>query len=355
LTKRIVVTGATGLLGGYIVTELRRRLHFDVTAFGGPSRDDNGFDLANENSVRSAIEKVEPHAVIHSAALSAMADCARDPERAKRINVDGTRHVALACRSAGARLVHVSTDLVFDGEAAPYRETDAASPISVYGRTKLEAESAALKTNDDSTTGVSTTVAPAAPTAAAPAAPAAPTAAGPAAPTPTAPAASSAAAPAASVSGGRATVVVRVSLLFGPTLTARRGFFDSQIDAFRSSGAPNLTLFEDEWRTPLSLRAAAEGLVAIAAAESPLKEPILHLGGPERLSRLEMGLLLRDLVAPGVAIQKGSRLTLGGEPRPRDVSLDSTLFRGAFPEIAKKTFREEALEMTAVNTKRESV
>lgn len=300
MRRRIVVTGATGLLGGYVVAEARRRA-FDVVSFGGPSRaDGEGLDLTSEPSVRSTLEEVAPHAVIHAAALSAMADCARDPERAKRVNVDGTRHVALACRSTNARLVHVSTDLVFDGEAAPYRETDAPSPISVYGRTKLAAEHEALSTNAKVT-------------------------------------------------------VVRVSLLFGPTRTGRQGFFDSQLEAFRAHAQgdpPNITLFDDEWRTPLSLRAAAEGLVAIASSDATAN--LLHFGGPERLSRLEMGEQLRDLVAPGVPIRKGSRLSAPGEPRPRDVSLDSTSFRRAFPEIAMSSFREEALEMMAVNTKRDT-
>lgn len=284
---RVVVTGATGLLGGWLVAELASRGD-DVTAFGGPSREENGLDVTDGVAVSAAIAAARPEAVIHAAALSAMSDCARDPALAQRINVEGTANVARACRDARARLVHVSTDLVFDGEHAPYTESSPTAPTSIYGRTKVDAEREAMQADG---------------------------------------------------------VVVRVSLLFGPTRTTRRGFFDQQLDMLRHG--VRLRLFDDEWRTPLSLRAAAEALSAIARSDV---NGVLHVGGPERLSRWEMGLALAgalDLPASAAesSIERASRTSIGGEVRPRDVSLDSTAFRRTFPGIADAPFAAECARM----------
>lgn len=274
---KLLVTGATGLLGGWLVDELTRRGDTCV-ALGGPARE-RGIDLTDEARVADAVSNVD--AVIHTAALSAIADCARDPKRAAALNVAATRNVARACVASGARLVHVSTDLVFDGEHAPYAEDASPAPTSVYGRTKLEAEGEALAVAN--------------------------------------------------------SVVARVSLLFGPTRNTRVGFFDQQVKALRD-GAP-LRLFDDEWRTPLSLRVAAEGLRAIAGSTCT---GVLHFAGIERLSRWEMGeQLAAALGVHAPELVRTSRNDAPGEPRPRDVSLDVSRFRALFPEVALRSFRDE--------------
>ncbi|MBX3230477.1 MAG: SDR family oxidoreductase [Labilithrix sp.] len=276
----VVVTGATGLLGGWVVAALTERGD-RVVAFGGPGRGEGAIDLAEPRAAARALEDARADVVIHTAALSAMSDCARDPERARRINVDATANLARACAATRTRLVHVSTDLVFDGERAPYDEAARAEPTSVYGRTKLESESAAL----------------AAPNGA----------------------------------------VVRVSLLFGPSKNDRVGFFDTQVRALRAG--TELRLFDDEWRTPLSLRTAAEGLRAIAASSFT---GLLHFAGAERIGRWEMGVVLADVLGvEASAIVRASRREVPGEPRPRDVSLDVSLFRRTFPGVELAPFGEE--------------
>jgi dTDP-4-dehydrorhamnose reductase len=280
---KAILTGGTGLLGGYLIPALQLR-GADVLACGGPGRATAGLDLADQSALAELFQRMKPEVVIHTAALSAIADCARDPDLARRVNVEGTLNVARAAEAVGSRLVHVSTDLVFDGEHAPYDERAEARPCSVYGATKLAAETEALST--------------------------------------------------------RRAVVVRVSLLFGPTRTARRGFFDQQLESLRA-GAP-LSLFEDEWRTPLSLRGASESLAAIAVSEI---DGLLHLGGPERMSRYEMGVRLARVAgcsAEGIA--RASRTAAPGERRPRDVSLDSSLVHRAVAP-ASGSFEEECERM----------
>ena len=117
--------------------------------------------------------------------------------------------------------------------------------------------------------------------------------------------------------------------MYGPTLVGRPSFFDRQLAALRDRRP--LTLFEDEWRTPLDLPTAARALVAIARCDYV---GTIHVGGPERLSRLEMGQrLAKHLGSDPTLIVPATRACAGfAEPRPRDASLDSARWRRLFPD-----------------------
>lgn len=105
-----------------------------------------GCDITDRQSVRRFTGDARPDAVIHCAAYTDVDGCERNPDRAMLVNGEGTRHVAEAARIAGARLVAISTDYVFDGaKRAPYLEDDPPNPRSAYGRSKLAAERAALE------------------------------------------------------------------------------------------------------------------------------------------------------------------------------------------------------------------
>jgi dTDP-4-dehydrorhamnose reductase len=288
MPQRILVTGASGQLGPYLLRAVRAKAT-SVEAWCGsgasasvvPSRP---VDLRDPNSVAAAFRDARPEAVIHAAALAAVADCYRDPAAAHAINVGGSTLLVELAAEAGARFVQVSTDLVFDGEQAPYREEDAPGPLSVYGRSKAEAERAVL--------------------------------------------------------AFPRTAVVRVSLLYGPGLS-RRTFFDGLRQAIAEGR--ELTLFDDEWRTPLDLPTAAEALSTIAASDF---EGVLHLGGPERMSRLEMGERLARLLGCAAKITAVSRNSAGqSEPRPRDVSLDSSRWRGLFAKMAWPRYEDAVAEI----------
>ena len=112
------------------------------------------------------------------------------------------------------------------------------------------------------------------------------------------------------------------------TLVGRPVFFDEQVAALRQG--KTITLFEDEWRTPLSLATAARALLALVPADV---RGLLHIGGPERLSRLEMGQRLAAYLGVDPArILAASRESMkAAEPRPRDLSLDSSRWRALFP------------------------
>ena len=136
---RVLVTGAGGQLG----TDLVRACEAagDEVVAASHAR----LDVADRDAVLGAVLSIRPDTVLHAAAWTAVDACEADPERAHRENALAVRHVAEACARAGAHLLHVSTDYVFDGEqAAPYVEWDRPNPQSVYGRSKLGGELEAL-------------------------------------------------------------------------------------------------------------------------------------------------------------------------------------------------------------------
>jgi dTDP-4-dehydrorhamnose reductase len=133
-----------------------------------------------------------------------------------------------------------------------------------------------------------------------------------------------------------------MSLLFGPPIVPRNGFFNLLVEAIKSGRAINL--FADEWRTPLGLADAARALHALARSDFA---GTIHLGGPERLSRLEMGQrLARLLKVSDASLVAGQRDSVAGaEPRPRDVSLDSSLWHARFPQFAFADFETALANM----------
>ncbi len=289
---RLLITGASGNLGGYLLQALAGTSE-RVTAWSGVRSGElfgialQPVPLTERDTVVRAFRQAQPEIVFHSAAMSSMVECARHPEPAYAINAGGTAVLAELAAATRARLLLVSTDLVFDGEKGDYREEDSPSPLSVYGRTKHAAEQAVL------------------------------------------------AQPGA--------VVARVSLLFGPSVAGRPAFFDEQLRRLRAG--EQLTCFADEWRSPVSLLDAARALIALARSDYT---GLVHLGGPERLSRLEMAQRLAVYLRVDPALlAASSRTTAGGEPRPRDTSLNSSRWRTRFPQMPWLAF-EEALRAMGV-------
>jgi dTDP-4-dehydrorhamnose reductase len=133
---RVLITGAGGGLGQDLAKAYSEDRHHDVIATTRAE-----LDLADRDSILSAITSVEPDAVIHAGAWTAVDACEGDPDQAFRINALGTRHVQHAARIVGAQVFYLSTDFVFDGTAtAPIDEWSPTGPLSVYGRSKLGGE-----------------------------------------------------------------------------------------------------------------------------------------------------------------------------------------------------------------------
>ena len=133
---RILLTGSKGQVGSALVPALAPL--GEVSAF-----DRQGLDLLDPQSIRNTIAQVKPGVIINAAAYTAVDRAEREQEAAFQVNVQAVKDLAREASSNDALLVHFSTDYVFDGEKpAPYVETDAPSPLSAYGRSKVAGERA---------------------------------------------------------------------------------------------------------------------------------------------------------------------------------------------------------------------
>jgi dTDP-4-dehydrorhamnose reductase len=212
--------------------------------------------------------------IIHTAAISAADEVRKNPVRARDVNVEGTRRLARWCLEKNRRLVYTSTDLVFDGTRSWYREDDEPRPILAYGRAKAEAEPAVLD-----------------------------------------------------VPGG---LVVRLSLLYGPSRAGRDSFFDRAVSGLLA-GRPQV-FFEDEFRTPLPYRTAAQSLVRLAETQV---QGIVHVAGRERVSRFELMTRVARSLGIDPALVRANRMedVILAESRPADVSLDTSRLDALLPDL----------------------
>jgi len=293
LRTSTLVTGAGGFLGAHVVAaavaaERARDARGRVVGaardpgaaprFGSP-RDAArwvGVDLAAPHAADELLAELSPLRVLHCAALARVAACEDDPAAAENLNARLAGELARACARLGIRLVHVSTDLVFGAREAPaggFAEDAAPEPVSAYGRTKAAGELAVLDAHP-------------------------------------------------------AALVARLPLLYGDSAGRGAGASDSLLAAVERGEVP--ALFVDEWRTPLEVENAAEALVELARGE---RSGILHVAGPERVTRHELGLAVLEAMglAPGdarplVRAARRAEVPTRGA-RPGDVSLSSAAAR----------------------------
>ncbi|MFO0892243.1 MAG: SDR family oxidoreductase [Isosphaeraceae bacterium] len=290
---RIVVTGSTGQLGHYLVDTLLKEQGHLVFPWGRkPAPDRWGIparpvELTETGSIERALLEADPELIVHAAAVSSADSVHRDPEGSWAVNVGATRSLVRWCRERGRRLLFTSTDMVFDGERGWYREQDEPAPVLAYGRTKVEAEAAVAELDDG--------------------------------------------------------LVARISLLFGPSISSVPAYYDRAMAALRSG--QSLAFFEDEFRTPLDYATAAAALVRLARSRI---RGVVHLGGRERLSRFE--LMRRAAVAEGVdpSLVTANRRSDASfaEPRPRDLSLDTSRLEQLLPGLDRPGI-EEAIRAQA--------
>jgi dTDP-4-dehydrorhamnose reductase len=278
---RILITGASGQLSAYLIERLLGTGHKIIAWSGTETGQRQGvplipIDLTDPDQLRRSLDNLRPDAILHTAAISAAEAVRLNPARAQSINVDATSRISEWAGQHNCRLVFTSTDLIFGGSRPWNREVDPPCPTLAYGRTKVAAEPSVL-----------------------------------------------------AIPNG---IVARLCLLFGPTKCGRPYFFDRAIDAIRR-GEPQ-TFFEDEYRTPLDLATAS--LILVKLVESDLSG-IYHVAGTERISRFElMSRAAKTLGLDTSLVRAGQRADVAlAEPRPADVSLDTSKLANAFPELVR--------------------
>lgn len=270
---KVLVTGAAGLLGGRLATRLAAR-GFAVVAVRHdapppPTLPALTLDLTDQIALGAALDASRPDAVVHAAVLSRADECERRPDLATDLNARLPGRLGAACRARRIRLVGLSTDLVFGGERALSDERAAPFPLGVYGRTKLEGEQALL-------------------------------------------------------SADPSAAVARVALVAGRGHGPRGTASESIAWALREGRT--VRLFADEHRTPVDPESVADGVALLLERGGA---GVFHLGGPERLSRLELGLrVARVLGLPSRGIESALQADYRGpDRRPADTSLDSARAR----------------------------
>lgn len=263
----LLLTGATGFIGRRLAGPLSKEwtvVRASRTAAGQGAAD---LDLAEADSIRRTFDAAAPRAVVHCGGMADPDVCERDPALARRVNVDAVKVLAGLCGASGARLVHFSTDLVFDGERGWYSEDDAPKPMGVYATGKLESEEAAL-------------------------------------------------------SRAPGAAVLRVSSCYGRNLGGRPSFVDSLREKL-SKGEP-VGGFVDQWRTSTAADQLPE--VVSAVLKDPSLDGLLHWGGSERLTRYDSARVFARVMGFDEALVRPTRAVDVKflSPRPRDTSLDSS-------------------------------
>ena len=295
---RILVIGTTGFIGGRVTAHLREAGHSVVGTHRPhkPHRMDRprnaaaalthnnenvsvAFDLLDPLRLREILPKAGIQAVIHAAAMAGLGQCERDPAAAVQANSTATKAIASVCSEAQTRLISLSSDQVFAGGppaaggAVPiggYREHDATGPLNHYGLTKQQAEVAILSTNAPGIT------------------------------------------------------IVRLALVVGRSLQGGRSSSEQLIAQVARGELP--TLYQDEFRTPICV---ADVCIAIEELLPMRDVKLLHLGGPERMNRVELGQRILRLAG----LNEACNAVDVPEPspceakRPRDVTLNSSLAR----------------------------
>lgn len=265
---RLLLTGASGFLGHHIIKEAQAQYQILGVVLRNPLSQTGvqmlKLDISQPTSLRNIVRETRPDCIIHTAANSDVNYCQQHPAETAKLNVDTTIYLAKLAAELGIPFVFTSSDMVFDGTKGNYTETDAANPLNLYGEQKAQAEEGVL-----------------------------------------------AAYPLAAV--------CRMPLMYGIAGPTAKNFFSIHLEKLKRG--EELSLFTDEWRTPLSGTSAAKGLLLAANNFHGL----YHLGGRERISRYGLGQLMAEAAHLPHANIKASRqadVTMAA-PRPADVSMNS--------------------------------
>jgi dTDP-4-dehydrorhamnose reductase len=270
----VLITGSSGFLGQYLIKSAPHSFHVTAHYFQNPPQD-FGIQL-DKISVdfrkfpEKKLQELHPDIIIHTAAMASIDACEDQPHLAREINYDATCQLTNLSEELKSRLIFISSDVVFDGIKGDYREEDQPHPLNVYAETKRESEKYILQNHSNA-------------------------------------------------------VVIRPALFYGVALGGRRSFTETMLAQLRAG--KNIMTFIDQYRTPIFVHDLA---LAIWELVQHNYKGILHLGGPQKLNRYDMGLMLCDLFKLNSELLipvKSAEVQLKAS-RPLDCSLNTALARG---------------------------
>ncbi len=268
---KIFLTGASGFIGQYILRELSRNHAVLAQYFRGNLQASNHktvkLDLRNVGKTREIIENFLPEIIIHAAAISKPAEAEQlGYSETAKINVEATKTLARIANELNAKIIFFSTDLVYDGNGKPFKkETEKTEPISVYAKTKLDAEKEIRENSDN-------------------------------------------------------YLILRIALHFGIGLNGAKNHF-SEIFEKLAEKKP-VKLFYDQYRTPLEATQSAK--IILQLLETNVKNEIINFGGKERVSRFELGEILAEICGfDKNLLQKISLDEINSGNKVKDVSMNT--------------------------------
>jgi len=261
--RRLLVTGGSGYLGRHLVALAAGRWETIATYFRRPLDGDGlvavRLDVGDAGQVAALMAKVRPDVVVHTAYTT------ESEEAMQRVIVEGTQHVVCAAAKAGARLIHLSTDVLFDGKRGHYTESDPPAPITFYGRAKAAAEAIVAAEAADA-------------------------------------------------------VIVRTSLITGFAPPDPRTQW--VLDSLREGRA--ICLFTDEFRCPVWVVTLAQALLELAELDY---RGVLNVAGNQVLSRYELGVGVARFFGLDPAGITPALAAESGLVRPLNCTLDLSLAR----------------------------
>jgi dTDP-4-dehydrorhamnose reductase len=240
--KRILVCGSNGLLGQKLAWMLSVEQEFEVlhtshhrTCYLGNSFDYTQLDISNRSDVKSLITSYRPDIIINPAAMANVDQCEKEREAAWKINVNGVENLVEISRRIGSKLIHISTDYVFDGKNGPYKENDRVNPINYYGKTKLAGENLII-------------------------------------------------------SGGIDFAILRTILIYGTGNSVKNNFGLWVINSLK--GGKTIRCADDQFSSPTHVKDIAAG--TIASIKKNVKG-VFHICGAEQLSRYDFAIKAADI------------------------------------------------------------
>ncbi len=269
--QKLLVTGASGLLGNWIVPLAEKKYEVTPTDIIDSQLPNAAkADITDAKAIHRLFLELKPNVVIHTASETNVDRCDIERDRAWMINVIGTRNIADSCTETAAKLVYISTDYVFDGKKSLYTEDDSPNPIDFYGLTKLEGERQTIRRCKNST-------------------------------------------------------VLRTSVLYGRHPT-KQDFATWVINRLRQQ--QEITVVDDHFNTPTLAENLAR--MALEVAERDLRG-VFHTSGCERISRYEFARKIAekfDLNSSLIRPIKMKELDAWIAKRPRDSSLNTAKVQG---------------------------
>lgn len=236
--KKILITGANGLLGQKLISHLEGHPAFETLATGKTKSRRaetpgtyHQMDITKPEEVSRVFEQTKPDIVINTAAMTQVDQCETDQKACWELNVTAVSHLIESARHQGSFLIHLSTDFIFDGAQGPYKETDTPNPISHYGQSKWASEKMLMESDIS-------------------------------------------------------WAIVRTQLVYGIVPHLQRSNIILWVKKNLEEGKP-IKVVNDQWRTPTLAEDLARGCVQVAEKEA---EGIFHLSGSELLTPYDMAM-----------------------------------------------------------------